>query len=58
MSLPEIRAYRSNLPKNIQLKKMSVQDILGGTFTGASTVSPAAKGESSQEDVESFFGSF
>lgn len=58
MTLPQIQAYRGKLGKNIQLKKMSPQDILGGTFTGTSTLLPTTKGESSQEDVESFFGSF
>jgi len=53
MSIPEIQAYRNNLGKNIAIK-IGIPNIFGGPDMQSAT----DKSESSQEDVEAFFGSF
>ncbi|HHX60994.1 MAG TPA: hypothetical protein GX707_09835 [Epulopiscium sp.] len=54
MSIPKIQAYRSKLGKNISLK-IGMPNIFGGSTPLSPTTTQE---ESSQEDVESFFGSF
>lgn len=57
MSIPEIQAYRSMLGKNIALKSMGYGDILG-TGSVSNSNNNEVKEESTQEDVEAFFGGF
>lgn len=53
LTLPQIEAYRVSIGKNIPIK-IGVSSMFGGMMDSPQNMS----GESTQEDVESFFGGF